>query len=408
MAPIPPSSSPSMSTFTSPITEKAYIISQSVLLFLALANTIARTVIRSFKNKKMFADDYLLFVALACLIASITITFITYAAAEDYSAAKAEMVALNAIMESISVDLLLWVCIYCVKFSFMFYFRGLLTQQPNMMRWWWVVLVCIIPCAVASAASAFLLCPDGTAPKMIKCITSPTFLHGELITIYVSVFADIITDLLLLSIPCCLLKELQVGFSDKIGIGSVLCCSVFMIAIAILRGVSTYVDGTSDQIWALFWISTQANVAVIMVCFTSWRQLLVMLEMVGTKAQGRRRRKNALKGPPAPKPPRRGCWPWRSTPIVSDIHLQQLRQAKESKGTGSSGSGPSGANLLQYASANTNGTGPAYVPAGFPRLDSNASSFGMPELRRISRLLPGDRVLVMTEYPAAVTTESFV
>ncbi|MCJ1377166.1 hypothetical protein MMC17_000258 [Xylographa soralifera] len=432
MAPIsaaPTPASASVASFNSPISEQAYIISQSILLALAIINTISRTAIRWVKFKKLFYDDYFLFVALASLITSTAISFWNYTIDLDLSTLQAAEMSLDSIMYSISGDVLLWAAIYCVKFSFMIYFRGLLRLQPVITKWWWFVLSFIIPCAIGTVFSAFYLCPVATAKKMVQCISAPLFIHDELIVVYVSVFADIATDLLLLSIPLCLLTQLQISPKQKFAIGIVLCCSVFMIAIAILRGVSTYIRGTSDQVWTLFWINTQANVAVIMNCFTAWRTFYLSKHQ--TDADLRRRNNVQNLNRVQTSAPQRTCWLREKLNKKSEgIHMQQLREAQAENAAGWNSTDPT-----QNGSGNTNSTGqehgtqpghipraflraeprdlnhgsqPEHVPRAFLRTDSRDHSMGMPELRRISRLQPGDRVLVFSGHMGAVSTESFV
>ncbi|MCJ1396379.1 hypothetical protein MMC18_009269 [Xylographa bjoerkii] len=411
MAPIIAASAPTRASFISPISEQTFIITQSILLGVAILNTAARTRIRWSKFKAIYKDDYILFLALASLVASTVMSLYTYIVSRNYDSKQAELASIDSIMISVSSDLLLWLTIYCVKFSFLFYFKGLIQRNPKLIKWWWIVLIIIVPCAVGTVFGAFIICPEVSAPKMFECVTGPNFLSAELITVYFSVFADIATDVLLLSIPCCLLSQLQIELKQKFAIGFVLCCSVFMIAIALLRGISTYIRGTSDQIWTLFWINTQANVSVITVCFTAWRTFYLQHATPATNARERNNARNCAR---AQKLPRRSCWPWKANSVVSDIHLQQLKENQGPNGTGSSGTGSNGVTSNQNASGNTSGTEPengtelGHIPAGFLRSDSYNPNMGTPELRRISRLLPGDRVFVVTQHPAPVSTESFV
>lgn len=54
---------------------------------------------------------------------------------------------------------LLGTTITSVKFSFLFFFRGLLRQQKKMLVWWWCVFVFLIPTAVTLMFSGFIACP---------------------------------------------------------------------------------------------------------------------------------------------------------------------------------------------------------------------------------------------------------
>ena len=58
--------------------------------------------------------------------------------------------------------------------------------------------------------------------------------------------------------------------------GIVLCLSLVMIAIAMVRGIAFKVYSTSDQIWTSFWVQLEACVSVTMVCMTAFRTLFVI------------------------------------------------------------------------------------------------------------------------------------
>ena len=112
---------------------------------------------------------------------------------------------------------------------------------------------------------------------------------------YYSVASDIVTDLLrkfqytafttivwlahilsVISIPLSILRQAQFSLRQKLSIGIVLCLSVFMIAIAAVRGISAHVWGSDEQVWDSVWILIEACVSVIMVCMTAFRTLFVM------------------------------------------------------------------------------------------------------------------------------------
>ena len=206
-----------------------------------------------------------------------------------------------------------------------------------------------------------------------------------------------------------------------------------MIAIAILRGVSTYIRGTSDQVWTLFWINTQANVAVIMVCFTAWRTFYLTKHNTDADLRARNNVQNLAR---VQTSPRRSCWLWKKfSNKPENVHMKQLKEAREAReAQAANATRWNSSDPTQNGSGNTNSTGqghdtqPEYVPRAFsrtdPRLrpstrhehipsaflraDSRDDNMGIPELRRISRLQPGDRVLVFSSSMGAMSTESFV
>ena len=116
--------------------------------------------------KRLFYDDCFLYLALAALITSTVFNLRNYTIDLNLDTLQAAEMSLKSIMYSIAGDILLWLAIYAVKFSFMLYFRGLLHLQPKLTKWWWVVLSIIIPCAIGTVFSALYVCPVDTAEKM--------------------------------------------------------------------------------------------------------------------------------------------------------------------------------------------------------------------------------------------------
>ena len=195
-----------------------------------------------------------------------------------------------------------------------------------------------------------------------------------------------------------------------------------MIAIAILRGVSTYIRGTSDQVWTLFWINTQANVAVIMVCFTAWRTFYVDKHQSDADRRARNNVQSLNFVQTLPQQKRSGCWPFKKR--TETFHEKQLRESREAQNGLRWDSNDPTINTSRdtHSARQGHGTRPGQIPRAFLRPqaqdnniemaqinpDSLERNMGIPELRRISRLQPGDRVLVFSERMAAVSTESFV
>lgn len=79
-----------------------------------------------------------------------------------------------------------------------------------------------------------------------------------------------------ISIPVCILWQAQFSLRQKLSIGIVLCLSVFIIAIAMVRAISARVYGPDEQVWDSLWLAIEACVSVIMVSMTAFRTLFVM------------------------------------------------------------------------------------------------------------------------------------
>lgn len=80
----------------------------------------------------------------------------------------------------------------------------------------------------------------------------------------------------MISIPIIILRKSSFNLRRKVSIGIVLCLSLFMIAIGLIRGISAGVMGSDDQVWTVFWVHVEASVSVIAVCPTAFRSLFLI------------------------------------------------------------------------------------------------------------------------------------
>lgn len=79
-----------------------------------------------------------------------------------------------------------------------------------------------------------------------------------------------------ISIPTILLWRVKIALRKKLAIGSVLCLSVFLIIICIIKVAAVHTIGTQvDTTWGIFWLQAEAAVAVIAVSATIFRSFFV-------------------------------------------------------------------------------------------------------------------------------------
>ena len=83
-------------------------------------------------------------------------------------------------------------------------------------------------------------------------------------------------SLAVISIPIIVLRKANFNLGRKLSIAAVLCLSLVMIAIALVRGISAAVLGTNDQAWNSFWVQLEASVSVITACPIAFRSLFLL------------------------------------------------------------------------------------------------------------------------------------
>lgn len=149
----------------------------------------ARTVIRIHIFRRVFADDYFFFLAVASLIASTGLFFWVVPSLYTFA-------AVSAGLEPITVDyinsatktaniayaplLLVWTTVFAVKFSFLFFFRNLIRRLRDLEILWWCVLVICVPVAVVCICSPFIECPYVGKSVLGPFFKSLSFRRNEL------------------------------------------------------------------------------------------------------------------------------------------------------------------------------------------------------------------------------------
>jgi hypothetical protein len=162
--------------------------------------------------------------------------------------------------------------IFGVKFSFLFFFKQVLAKTGRLHMYWWFVVIFTIPCAVICACTEFMVCPAFGDNIMAVCVDSG--LQRQIAVLYVTVVLDIVSDVLLISIPIFLLWNVRMNIRRKIGMGWLLCLSSFCVICAIIRAVGhNLVNGQNDVSWILFWSHMEACVALIACSMTAFRGL---------------------------------------------------------------------------------------------------------------------------------------
>ena len=93
---------------------------------------------------------------------------------------------------------------------------------------------------------------------------------------------DIITDTFIISIPITLLWSVRVPLRRKVTLCGILCLSIFMIIIAIVRAsLGHNALGQIDAAWAIFWLQVESSVAVIVCSVSAFRALFVAHQQAG-------------------------------------------------------------------------------------------------------------------------------
>ena len=271
-----------------------------------------RIYIKASKFHRLFADDILLILATVLLVAGTTVTCLVLPYNQIEVDIGAKVIAPPADLTHIldydvklqdAGGVLLNASIFSVKFSFLFFFRLLLHGTGKLRIWWWTVFVFTIPCAIICMCTEFMACPafgdrifcmsksirsflrrsidvshqrsafpnPPSVARKQHCIplwfwTLSRIFRVSLSTSWARDILQLSTLIVspVISIPVLLLWNVKINLRRKLGLGSLLCLSIFQIITNIIRVVGHNLsNGQNDLVWILFWGEMEACVAVM-------------------------------------------------------------------------------------------------------------------------------------------------
>ncbi|CAI7606710.1 unnamed protein product [Penicillium crustosum] len=174
-------------------------------------------------------------------------------------------------------EILFYSALWCVKFSFMALFYRISAKVKSLRIWWFVVLFCTASVFIASVADIEYKCSFGGGQDYIitEC-PQPNHVHYENRMLWANCAGDVTTDLMILSIPFLALWKTRISLRKKLILLSIFSATIFIMVTAILRvAVGMTYDGQMNIDWLCFWSFVEVDVAIIVSCVASLRQLFV-------------------------------------------------------------------------------------------------------------------------------------
>lgn len=130
---------------------------------------------RLHRNKKLYADDCFLIFALVAAAATAGVAWtvkdsvylqIYVGLGWQKPAADFYAVMLEFEKRIQAASALIWLSLYSVKLSFMFFFKRLVRRVRHLEKLWWAVFSIVIVGGVVSMPLAFIICSNFTANYM--------------------------------------------------------------------------------------------------------------------------------------------------------------------------------------------------------------------------------------------------
>ncbi|KAI8945170.1 hypothetical protein F4801DRAFT_569290 [Xylaria longipes] len=268
------------------ISKLAYQVTVGVFFGIALLSVLARAAIRLRTQKRFALDDYLLFTAAAFLAGT---TGLAYYLCDAFYIAmvikkegplafsqlnphQVDQVLDAALLQNIFLSLS-WTATFFVKFSFLAFFKQMIFKVDRIHYYYWGVVILTVISYLFLLGEAFILCHQWRL-ESLKCQdASKKLLYISFTGLITGL--DVLTDILIVSIPITLLGRSTLRFSQKAGLGAFLCLSVVMISFALTRVSKISSVAGIDIVWEFFWQYLETAVAVIMGSLTVVRSLLV-------------------------------------------------------------------------------------------------------------------------------------
>ncbi|KIX06814.1 uncharacterized protein Z518_04790 [Rhinocladiella mackenziei CBS 650.93] len=222
--------------------------------------------------RRLFADDYWMVASFIVLTVNAVLQtlqteslyYILYVSVGRIAAGEELITQGNIYVRyEFAIIGLMWTVLWCVKASFLALFWRLFEGLPPYKRLWWVVAVfSALAYAGCWIASAWTCHPPSTYFQFGQC-SKPIDQAGSTISISYSTAVDILSDLMIMSLPLRLLRELQVSRPQKIGLGVVFCLGLAIIAVAIIRLTQIVGQARADPVGLAVWGLVESSVSVI-------------------------------------------------------------------------------------------------------------------------------------------------
>ncbi|KAK9771363.1 putative Integral membrane protein [Seiridium cardinale] len=250
------------------------------LVAAAFGLVVARLVIRYRFSRRFQSDDYITVFALLILIGNAVV--ITLMAPPMYEILYVS-VGLEPItagfMDRASVYLklqftstvLFWTCLWTVKACFLAFFRRLTAQLKWPSRAWLAIAIL----TGLTYCGAIITYPVSCTSFVLGECSSELHVSRSLISLRYSTAVDIITDLLIISLPIYLTIGLKMSAAQKLGLVGVLSLGIIVTAFSVIRIIVTNTVARQPEIsWLALWSSIESSIAVMVACLSSFKVLL--------------------------------------------------------------------------------------------------------------------------------------
>ncbi|KAF2090509.1 hypothetical protein K490DRAFT_7393, partial [Saccharata proteae CBS 121410] len=144
--------------------------------------------------------------------------------------------------------------LWCVKLSFLCFFRRLYTNMDRLMRVWWVILAFTVASWVVVVGTIPYWCLVSSFDYIMGHCVSDSSVGFPRTTLVIKCVLDNTTDVMIIAIPLHVLWKVRISLRRKLALGAVFSLSLITIAFSIVHVIVVYTTYLSlDLSWLCTW-----------------------------------------------------------------------------------------------------------------------------------------------------------
>ncbi|OCL02291.1 hypothetical protein AOQ84DRAFT_369362 [Glonium stellatum] len=268
----------------------------------ALISVAGRISFKTHARHKLALDDYILFFGCICSIAGTGLLYkecdniFLWAAitkdsllAQQFSHVQLHDIGITYKNYVQAISALGWTTVFAVKFSYLSFFTQLTRAVPRIRHYHWTITAITLVSWILALVQTWIIYfrkPDVVDGAKYQVLV--VSLNGP------NTSLDIVTDLLILSIPLLILRRARIDIKQKIAVGTFFSFSLLMVVMAIIRLLEK--PNSSAIIWKIFWLILEGDIAILMACLTAYRTIFVLYKEKKRSDERLKRHSYSLRG----------------------------------------------------------------------------------------------------------------
>ncbi|KAE8355722.1 hypothetical protein BDV28DRAFT_145907 [Aspergillus coremiiformis] len=160
------------------------------------------------------------------------------------------------------------VSLWCVKFSFAFFLRGLGERYKLQRVIWWVVFGMLLAALVGSLRSLAWKCGLSELRDFQDNCLSSTAIHNQRIDFITLTVLDVLSDVAIILLSGNVLWRVRISWSRKIALVGISLLTAFIITVSVIRLV-IFLESVVSNVLMAIWTGVELSVAIIVACIAS-------------------------------------------------------------------------------------------------------------------------------------------